>query len=69
MGYIIKRVKKKVLACNHVVAFHEEHGVIYFNEANNENMSDDCCGGIVRLRYCPFCGENICGLVRVFKDD
>ena len=45
--------------CRHALASHEGHGMIYFDEATRESLTNECCGGIVVFRYCPFCGENI----------
>jgi len=43
------------------MASHEGHGLIYWSEATKESLTDDCCGGVVLFKYCPFCGENING--------
>ena len=54
---IIKSTDKGVRKCNHILAFHIGHMEIRQSEATKETLLDNCCGGILILRFCPDCGH------------
>ena len=58
-----KTVKNPRLSCNHALAVHEGHNLLYKRETgythklNKKAEEDNCCGGVSLFNYCPFCGK------------
>ena len=64
-----KQVKNPFLACNHAVAVHEGHNLLYVRSTKYRqgikfgDESDNCCGGVSLFNYCPFCGRFVRDIV------
>lgn len=50
-------MKTKKQECDHIIAFHIGHLTISKSESTPERLNDDCCGGVMKLKFCPLCGE------------
>lgn len=65
-----KQVKNPMLECNHALAVHEGHCLLYARSGKygrekltKKNAEDNCCGGVSLFNYCPFCGKYVRNLI------
>ena len=49
------------MKCKCIVAFHIGHSIYTMKEYIEAEKRDDldCCGGTMKLSYCPLCGKKI----------